>query len=165
MLIRSKGPRHWISNCGCTICRSRFTSSQKSFGKPGTRLESPQRKQQSKDSIHDKVKEFQFESGHIDKKFLFHLVLSRVRQELHWWTYHFFLVKARVHFLMSDISGSLTTLNQGAALADQRGDSDLKVLHTLFFCRCFTKDNDRHCGFKPAEKIKRLTELAFLNSR
>ncbi|KAF9170823.1 hypothetical protein BGX21_008588 [Mortierella sp. AD011] len=49
------------------------------------------------------------------------------KQELHWWTYQFYLLKARVFFLTNDFAGSLTTLNQGAALADQHGDFDLKM--------------------------------------
>ncbi|KAI8597413.1 cohesin loading factor [Dissophora ornata] len=47
--------------------------------------------------------------------------------DLHWWTYHFLLVRAHVCFLMNDIAGSLSTLNQGAAFAEKRGDFDLKM--------------------------------------
>ncbi|KAF9902504.1 hypothetical protein EC991_004836 [Linnemannia zychae] len=49
------------------------------------------------------------------------------KQELHCWTYQFCFFKARVHFMMDDVSGSLTTLNQGAALADKQGDFDIKL--------------------------------------
>ncbi|KAK3844208.1 MAG: cohesin loading factor [Linnemannia gamsii] len=49
------------------------------------------------------------------------------KQELHCWTYQFCFFKARVHFMMDDVAGSLTTLNQGAALADQQGDFDIKM--------------------------------------
>ncbi|KAG0282429.1 hypothetical protein BGZ96_000484 [Linnemannia gamsii] len=49
------------------------------------------------------------------------------KQELHNWTYQFCFLKARVHFMMDDVAGSLTTLNQGAALADQKGDFDIKM--------------------------------------
>ncbi|KAG0055955.1 hypothetical protein BGZ83_006880 [Gryganskiella cystojenkinii] len=49
------------------------------------------------------------------------------KQELHWWMYQFYLLKARVHFLTNDVAGSLNTLNQGAALAEKRGDFDLKM--------------------------------------
>ncbi|KAG0315244.1 hypothetical protein BGZ99_007592 [Dissophora globulifera] len=49
------------------------------------------------------------------------------RHDLHWWRYHFCLVEARVHFLMHDIAKSLKVLNQGAAIAEKRGDFDLKM--------------------------------------
>ncbi|KAF9924216.1 hypothetical protein FBU30_005778 [Linnemannia zychae] len=49
------------------------------------------------------------------------------KQELHSWTYQFCFLKARVCFMMDDIAGSLTTLNQGSALADQQGDFDIKM--------------------------------------
>ncbi|KAK3825157.1 MAG: cohesin loading factor [Benniella sp.] len=49
------------------------------------------------------------------------------KHELYWWRYQFCFLKARVHFLMSDIAGSLSALNQGATLADERGDFDLKL--------------------------------------
>ncbi|KAF9436712.1 hypothetical protein BGZ76_003154 [Entomortierella beljakovae] len=49
------------------------------------------------------------------------------KQGFYWWTYQFYLLKARMHFLTNDLPGSLTTLNQGAMLADQRGDFDLKM--------------------------------------
>ncbi|KAF9113944.1 hypothetical protein BGX27_000475 [Mortierella sp. AM989] len=49
------------------------------------------------------------------------------KQELHWWTYQFCLLKARMFFLVNDFAGSLTTLNQGATLASKRGDFDLKM--------------------------------------
>ncbi|KAF9150306.1 hypothetical protein BG015_007898 [Linnemannia schmuckeri] len=46
---------------------------------------------------------------------------------LHNWIYQFCFFKARVHFMMDDVAGSLTTLNQGAALANQQGDFDIKM--------------------------------------
>ncbi|GJJ71016.1 hypothetical protein EMPS_03366 [Entomortierella parvispora] len=49
------------------------------------------------------------------------------KQELHWWMYQFYLRKAHVFFLTNDVAGSLNTLNQGAALAEKRGDFDLKM--------------------------------------
>lgn len=49
------------------------------------------------------------------------------RHELYWWRYQFCFLKARVYFLMNEIAGSLLALNQGASLAEQRGDFDLKV--------------------------------------
>jgi hypothetical protein len=35
--------------------------------------------------------------------------------------------------MMDDVAGSLTTLNQGAALADQQGDFDIKVISCTEF--------------------------------
>jgi len=47
--------------------------------------------------------------------------------------YQFYLRKAHVFFLTNDVAGSLNTLNQGAALAEKRGDFDLKVNTTRLF--------------------------------
>ncbi|CAO3572067.1 unnamed protein product [Mortierella alpina] len=49
------------------------------------------------------------------------------KHDLHPWTYQLCLLKARVYFLTDDIAGSLATLNQGASLAEQRGQFDLKM--------------------------------------
>ncbi|KAH7053956.1 cohesin loading factor [Linnemannia elongata] len=49
------------------------------------------------------------------------------KQGLHNWTYQFCFLKARVHFMLEDVAGSLTTMNQGAALAEQQGDFDIKM--------------------------------------
>lgn len=46
--------------------------------------------------------------------------------------YQFYLRKAHVFFLTNDVAGSLNTLNQGAALAEKRGDFDLKVSQLAF---------------------------------
>ncbi|KAI1308409.1 hypothetical protein EDD11_004299 [Mortierella claussenii] len=54
-------------------------------------------------------------------------VAEATKQGLHWWSYQFYLLKARVHFLMNDVAGSLTTLNKGAALAEKQSDFDLKL--------------------------------------
>ncbi|KAF9306917.1 hypothetical protein BGZ74_002008 [Mortierella antarctica] len=47
--------------------------------------------------------------------------------ELHAWTYQFYLTKAKLHFLMDDLAGSLTTLGHGATIAEHRGDYDVKL--------------------------------------
>ncbi|KAG0077396.1 hypothetical protein BGZ92_001930 [Podila epicladia] len=39
----------------------------------------------------------------------------------------FYLTKAKLHFLMDDLAGSLTTLRQGATIAENRGDYDVKL--------------------------------------
>ncbi|KAG9325063.1 hypothetical protein KVV02_008535 [Mortierella alpina] len=49
------------------------------------------------------------------------------KHDLHPWTYQLCLLKARVYFLTDDIAGSLATLNQGATLAEQKGEFDLKM--------------------------------------
>ncbi|KAF9194495.1 hypothetical protein BGZ50_006220 [Haplosporangium sp. Z 11] len=51
------------------------------------------------------------------------------------WTYQFVLLKARVYFLMDDIAGSLAILNQGASIAEQQGDFDLKARHYIIYHR------------------------------
>ncbi|KAF9412262.1 hypothetical protein BGZ94_001101 [Podila epigama] len=48
------------------------------------------------------------------------------KHELHTWVYQFYLTKGKLHFLMDDIAGSLSALGQGAAIAEQRGDFDMK---------------------------------------
>ncbi|KAG0006766.1 hypothetical protein BGZ65_004071 [Modicella reniformis] len=50
------------------------------------------------------------------------------KHELYWWTYQFCFLKARVHFLVGEVAGSLLALNQGAALAEKQGDFDLKMV-------------------------------------
>ncbi|KAG0355657.1 hypothetical protein BG005_005417 [Podila minutissima] len=52
--------------------------------------------------------------------------------ELHAWTYQFYLTKAKLHFLMDDLAGSLTTLGHGATIAEHRGDYDVKHLRVFF---------------------------------
>ncbi|KAG0220594.1 hypothetical protein BGX31_010819 [Mortierella sp. GBA43] len=49
------------------------------------------------------------------------------KHELYWWRYQFCFLKARVYFLMNEVAGSLSVLNQGATLAEQRGDIELKI--------------------------------------
>ncbi|KAF9386207.1 hypothetical protein CPC16_007685 [Podila verticillata] len=49
------------------------------------------------------------------------------KHELHAWKYQFCLTKAKLHFLMDDLAGSLTTLGEGATIAEKRGDYDVKL--------------------------------------
>lgn len=56
-----------------------------------------------------------------------HNALLLDRHELHAWKYQFYLTKAKLHFLMDDLAGSLTTLGEGATIAEKRGDYDVKV--------------------------------------
>ncbi|KAF9392709.1 hypothetical protein CPB97_010943 [Podila verticillata] len=49
------------------------------------------------------------------------------KHELHAWKYQFYLTKAKLHFLMDDLAGSLTTLGEGATIAEKRGDYDVKL--------------------------------------
>lgn len=60
-----------------------------------------------------------------------HIALLLNRHELHAWKYQFCLTKAKLHFLMDDLAESLTTLGEGATIAEKRGDYDVKVLVVL----------------------------------
>ncbi|KAF9917690.1 Bud site selection protein 6 [Lobosporangium transversale] len=53
--------------------------------------------------------------------------VEAAKHGLHWWSYHFYLLKARVQFMVNDLAGSLQALNQGATLAENRGDFELKL--------------------------------------
>lgn len=67
-----------------------------------------------------------YRSTPINNSFSYYLSLED-RHELHAWTYQFYLTKAKLHFLMDDLAGSLTTLGHGATIAEHRGDYDVKV--------------------------------------